>query len=228
MKCKQGSSEGSKAALRLSPWAELSLRAFQSHSIGKQAGMMSKQGSGKRPLQERNFEIAANHITITEGQLPQVSRQSVAALKRAFGYDIKMYSGTFHHKAGNDHVHFLVDSEAPKTKSAVKARIAVAMAPIFGTETGSVAVKTFNELKADAGAALGLKGLGDYRSLYRCMKCVSAPLFKGPGGLLLPPGIQVYTPPGHSSHRMCWSGQLPQIDTFKCSSSVVEPLVCTG
>eukprot|EP00891_Asterochloris_glomerata_P006779 jgi/Astpho2/6779/Aster-07224 len=40
------------------------------------------------------------------------------------------------------------------------------MAPIFGTETGSVEIKTFNESKADAGAALGLKGLGDYRSLY--------------------------------------------------------------
>ena len=112
--------------------------------------MKSKQGSGKRPLQVRNFEIVVNHITITEGQLPQVSQQSMAALKRVFGHDIKKYSGTFHHKAGNDHLHFLVVSEAPKTKSAVKACIADAMAPIFGTETGSVENKTFNELKADA------------------------------------------------------------------------------
>ena len=43
--------------------------------------MNSKQGSGKRPLQERNFEIVVNHITTNEDQLPQVSRQSVAALK---------------------------------------------------------------------------------------------------------------------------------------------------
>ena len=106
--------------------------------------MMSKQGSGKRPSQERNFEIFVNHININEDQLPEVSRQSVAALKDVFGHK-KKYSGTFHHKTGNDHVHFLVMSEAPKTKSAVKARTAVAMAPIFDTETGSVEVKMFNE-----------------------------------------------------------------------------------
>ena len=41
---------------------------------------MSKQGSGKRPLQERIFEIVVNHIAINEDQLPQVSQQSVAAL----------------------------------------------------------------------------------------------------------------------------------------------------
>ena len=40
------------------------------------------------------------------------------------------------------------------------------MALIFGTETGFVEVEMFNELKADAGPAHGLKGLGDYRSLY--------------------------------------------------------------
>ena len=90
----------------------------------------------------------------------------MAALKNVFGHIIKKYSGTLHHKPGNDHVHFLVMSEAPKTKSAVKDRIANSMALIFGTETGSVEVKMFNELKADAGPAHGLKGLGDYRSLY--------------------------------------------------------------
>ena len=127
---------------------------------------MSKQCSGKMPLQERNFETVINHITIKEDQLPQVSQQSMAALKNVFDHNIKKCSGTFHHKTGNDHVHFLVVSEAPKTKSAVKARIADAMAPIFHTETGSVEVKMFEELKAGAGPAHGLKGLGDYRSLY--------------------------------------------------------------
>eukprot|EP00891_Asterochloris_glomerata_P008505 jgi/Astpho2/8505/Aster-05546 len=75
--------------------------------------MKSKPGSGKR--QDRNFEIVVNHITINEELLPQVSRQSVAALKNVFGHNIKKYSGTLHHKPGNDHVHFLVMSEAPKT-----------------------------------------------------------------------------------------------------------------
>ena len=134
-------------------------------TIGKQAMMAnSTPGSGKR--QERNFEIVVNHFTISEDLLPQVSRQSVAALKNVFGHNIKKYSGTLHHKPGNDHVHFLVMSEAPKTKSAVKDRIANSMALIFGTETGSVEVKMFKELKADAGPAHGLKGLGNYRSLY--------------------------------------------------------------
>ena len=128
--------------------------------------MNSKQGSGKRPLQERNFEIVVNHITIYEDQLPRASRQSMAALKNVFGHNIKKYSGTFHHKPGNDHVHILVVSEAPKTKSAVKFPIAASMALIFGTETGFVEVNMFNEMKADAGPAHGLKGLGDYRSLY--------------------------------------------------------------
>ena len=126
--------------------------------------MKSKPSSGKR--QDRNFEIVVNHITINEDQLPQVSRQSMAALKDVFGHNIKKYSGTLHHKPGNEHVYFLVMSEAPKTKSAVKARIAASMALIFGTEAGSVDVKLFNELKADAGPAHSLKGLGDYRSLY--------------------------------------------------------------
>eukprot|EP00891_Asterochloris_glomerata_P001814 jgi/Astpho2/1814/fgenesh1_pg.00037_%23_16_t len=88
-----------------------------------------------------------------ELQASYVLQQSVAALKNVFGNNIKKYSGTFHHEAGNDHIHFLVMSEAPKTKSAVKARIAVSMAPIYGTETGFVEVKLFNELKADAGPA---------------------------------------------------------------------------
>ena len=90
----------------------------------------------------------------------------MAALKDVFGHNIKKYSGTFHHKPDNDHVHVLVMSEAPKTESAVKAGIATSMAPIFGTQTGLVEVKMFNEMKADAGPAHGLKGLGDYRSLY--------------------------------------------------------------
>ena len=124
----------------------------------------SKPGSGKR--QDRNFEIVVNHITINEDQLPQVSRQSMAALKDVFGHNIKKYSGTLHHKPGNEHVHFLVMSAAPKTKSPVKASIAASMALIFGTQTDSVEVKLFNELKADAGPAHGLRGLGDYRSLY--------------------------------------------------------------
>ena len=98
--------------------------------------MKSKPGSGKR--QERNFEIVVNHITTNEDQLPQVSRQSMAALKDVFGHNIKKYSGTLHHKSGNHHVHFLVMSEAPKTKSAVKASIAASMALMFGTQTDSV------------------------------------------------------------------------------------------
>ena len=158
MKSKQGSSE------RINGNIELLLRAFQSHSIGKQAMMKSKPGSGKR--QDRNLEIVVNHIAITEDQLPQVSRQSMAALKGVFGHNIKKCSGTLHHKPGNKHVHFLVMSEAPKTYSAVKARIVDSMALIFGTESGLVEVKIINELKAEAGPAHGLKGLGDYRSLY--------------------------------------------------------------
>ena len=116
-----------------------------------------------------NFEIVVNHITIKHGhkdQLPRVSRESITALKHVSGHNIKKYSGTFHHKPGNDHVHFLVVSEAPNTKSAVKARNAASMALMFGTETGFVEVKMFNEMKADAGPAHGLKGLGEYRSLY--------------------------------------------------------------
>ena len=56
--------------------------------------MKSKPGSGKR--QEHNFEIVVNHITTNEDQLPQVSRQRMAALKDVFGHNIK-YSGTLHH-----------------------------------------------------------------------------------------------------------------------------------
>ena len=127
----------------------------------------SKQGSGKRQLQERNFEVVVHHMTINEDQLPRVSRESITALKHIFGHNVGKYSGTFHHKPGNDHVHFLVVSEAPRTKSNVKARIAASMALTFGTETGELLeVKMFNELKSDAGPAHGLKGLGDYRSLY--------------------------------------------------------------
>ena len=135
----------------------------------------------------------------------------MAALKNVFGNNIKKYSGTFHHKAGNDHVHFLAMSEAPKTKSAVKARIAASMTPIFGTETGFVEVKLFNELKADAGPARGLKGLGDYRSLYvdnndhanhrpeadvlgRGTRMASCQSVKGRiGQNLKPPGVPLFT-----------------------------------
>ena len=98
--------------------------------------MKSRKGSGKRPWQERNFKTVVNHITITEDQLPQVSRQRGAALKRIFGHNMKKYSGTSHHKPGN--VHFL---EAPKSYSAVKAPIAASMALIIGTETGLVEIK---------------------------------------------------------------------------------------
>ena len=95
--------------------------------------MKSKPGSGKR--QDRNFEMVANHITTNEDQLLQVSRQSLAALKNVFGYNIKKYSGTLYHKPGNEHVYFLVMSEAPETESAVKPSIAASMALIFGTQT---------------------------------------------------------------------------------------------
>ena len=119
----------------------------------------TKPGSGKR--QDRNFEIVVNHITTNEDQLLQILRQSLAALKDVSRHNIKRYSGTFHHKPGNHHVYLLVMSEAPETESAVKARIAASMALIFGTETGSMEVKMFNEVKADAGPAHGLRGLGD-------------------------------------------------------------------
>ena len=60
-------------------------------TIGKQAMMAnSLPGSGKR--QERNFEIVVNHITISEDLLPQVLRQSVAALKNVFGHNIILCS----------------------------------------------------------------------------------------------------------------------------------------
>ena len=98
--------------------------------------------------------------------MPQIIQQSVASLKKALGHNIKKYSGTLHYKPGNDHVHFLVMSDVPKTKRVVKANIAAPKALIFGTGTGSVEVSVFSELKANAGPAHGLKGLGDYHSLY--------------------------------------------------------------
>ena len=101
----------------------------------------SKPGSGER--QDRNFEIVVNHITINEDQLPQFLHQSMAALKDVFGHTTKKYSGTLHHKPGNEHVHFLVMSKAPRTYSAVKAHIVDSMALIFGTESGLVEVKMF-------------------------------------------------------------------------------------
>ena len=65
--------------------------------------MNYKQGIGKRQLQERDFEIVAKNITINRAQVPQVSRQSIAALKHVFGHNMKKYSGTSHQKPGNDH-----------------------------------------------------------------------------------------------------------------------------
>ena len=53
----------------------------------------SKPGSGKR--QDRNFEVVVNHITTNEDQLPQVSRQSMAALKDVFGHNIKKSQAQF-------------------------------------------------------------------------------------------------------------------------------------
>ena len=46
-------------------------------TIGKQARMKSKPGSGKR--QERNFENVVNHITTNEDQLPQAKPKSCAS-----------------------------------------------------------------------------------------------------------------------------------------------------
>ena len=76
--------------------------------------MNYKQGVGKRQLQERDFEIVANHITINEAQLPQVSRQSIAALKHVLGHNMKKYSGTSHQKPGNDHN---VVAEVPRPRA---------------------------------------------------------------------------------------------------------------
>ena len=53
----------------------------------KQASMKSKAGSGKR--QECIFGMDVNHITLNEDQLPQVSRQSVAALRDVVGHSMK-------------------------------------------------------------------------------------------------------------------------------------------
>ena len=41
----------------------------------------SKQGSGKRQLQERNFEIVVNHITINEDVLTSCLRARGRALQ---------------------------------------------------------------------------------------------------------------------------------------------------
>eukprot|EP00891_Asterochloris_glomerata_P008544 jgi/Astpho2/8544/Aster-05578 len=131
--------------LRTVPTKSLSISA-----IGKQARMKSKPGSSKR--QDRNFEIVVNHITTNEDQLPQVSRQSMAALQDVLGHNVKKYSGTFH-KPGNEHVHFLVMSKAPNTKSAVKARIGASMALIFGTEAGSVDVAVLEIWEISHGSA---------------------------------------------------------------------------
>ena len=57
-------------------------------------------------------------------------------------------------------------SQVPKSRAVVKARIAAPMALIFGTDSGFVEVSMFKELKEGTGPAHGLKGLGDYRSLY--------------------------------------------------------------
>ena len=126
---------------------------------------MPSKGNG-REKQDRNFEIVVNHINIDEAHMPQITRQSVTTLKQALGHNIKKYSGTLHYKPRNDHVHFLVMSEVPKTKRVVKASIAAPLALIFGTDSGSVEVSVFSELKAGTGPGHGLKGLGDYRSLY--------------------------------------------------------------
>ena len=48
-------------------------------------------------------------------------------LKQALGHNIKKYSGTFHYKPGNNHVHFLVMSQVPKSRAVIKARIAAPM-----------------------------------------------------------------------------------------------------
>eukprot|EP00891_Asterochloris_glomerata_P006778 jgi/Astpho2/6778/Aster-07223 len=82
------------------------LRKKDKQLLEKELLLLRKQR--QEAIAKRTMEIVVNHITITEGQLPQVSRQSMAALKRVFGHDMKKYSGTFHQKAGNHHVHFLV------------------------------------------------------------------------------------------------------------------------
>ena len=134
----------------LSIWAELLLRAFQTHSIIKQSLMMSKQGSSKRPLQEHNVRIVVNQIAVVKDQLPhdEVLQQSVVALdlEIVIGHTTKATQNPLTTRQANDHVHTslwclrLPKPRAPRTKSAVKARIADATAPIFGAETGSVEV----------------------------------------------------------------------------------------
>ena len=69
--------------------------------------MKSKPGSSKR--QEHNFVVIQQSPSF-ENQLPQVSRQSAAALRNVFGHNNMKYTGTSHHgtKPDNDHVHFLL------------------------------------------------------------------------------------------------------------------------
>eukprot|EP00891_Asterochloris_glomerata_P006332 jgi/Astpho2/6332/Aster-05997 len=140
------------------------LRDFQSVFVARQAAMPSKRVG--REEQDRNFEIVVNHINVDQAKLPHITQQSVAALKKALGHNVKKYSATVHYKPGNDHVHFLAVSQVPKIERLVKACIAGPLALIFGTDAESVEVRLFSELKRDTGPAHGLKGLGDYCSLY--------------------------------------------------------------
>ena len=80
----------------------------------------SKQGSGKRQLQERNFKVVVNHMTINEDQLPRVSRESITALKHVFGHNIRKYSGTFHHKPGMTMYIFLWCLRLPRPRAMSK------------------------------------------------------------------------------------------------------------
>ena len=52
--------------------------------------MLSKQDSGKKQLQERNFDIVVNQITTNGDQLPQVSRQSIV-----FGHVMRSIQAPF-------------------------------------------------------------------------------------------------------------------------------------
>ena len=66
------------------------LRAFQSVFVARQAAMPSKRVG--REEQDRNFEIAVNHINVDQAKLPHITQQSVAALKKALGHNLKKYS----------------------------------------------------------------------------------------------------------------------------------------
>ena len=98
--------------------------------------MLFKQGSSKRQFQKRNIGFV-NHITINEDQLPRSRSRLLRLSSMSLDTRVREYPGTYHHKADNDHVHFLVVPKAPTTKCAVKARIAASRALIFDTETGS-------------------------------------------------------------------------------------------